>query len=489
MQDPNFERQVQQKMEELSFSPPDAVWVKVDAEINKDRKRRKPFLWLFLFLGLSLAGGAYLIFPYTKKPVLSESKSPAIRIAPEVKEGTKKQSATKTPTEIAPGPAGKNELPATSLSTVNPGQKNKKDKQPFRDYNAVAVQKQKLQVDGYANKYRKDDEASKQKNEQHAIPEKNAETNESNRNNPDSTAQGTVDASSDKKKNNPDAAISKKDIADSSVKNKNVAVAIAQIPPQNATKAKAKKQHSSSWQVGITAGGGISTINKSLFKSTYLDNSNNNGSYLANNPTGGGPLSPPAAYLPPSEIKPHFSFSAGFFVKKLLAKRVSFSAGLNYHYYSTEIQTGHPANGAVNIYYTGFAAALATNYYQNGNGYSYVNAYHFLEAPVLMDFQLNKNNKLPISWQAGASATYLIGSNALHFDPVSGVYYKNNNLFNKTQFNAVTALLVGFHIHGNLLQAGPQLQYGLSGLLNKKTGDEAHLLFTGLKLSFIPGKK
>jgi len=51
MQDPKFEKQVQQKMEELSFSPSDAVWLKVDAEINRKRKRRGVFFWLLFSCG------------------------------------------------------------------------------------------------------------------------------------------------------------------------------------------------------------------------------------------------------------------------------------------------------------------------------------------------------------------------------------------------------------------------------------------------------
>jgi hypothetical protein len=106
-----------------------------------------------------------------------------------------------------------------------------------------------------------------------------------------------------------------------------------------------------------------------------------------------------------------------------------------------------------------------------------------------MNFQLNKSLKLPVIWEAGLSPAYLAGSNALHFDPVTNVYYRNNSLFNKVQLNAASDIMVGFHIHKNELQMGPQLAYGITHILNKSTGNPEHLFYSGLKVSFIPRKK
>src|ERR1700692_4692726 len=57
MHENNFEKQVQEKMDQLGFDPSDAVWTAVDKEINKAKKRRRPFFILFFFSGLLLAGG------------------------------------------------------------------------------------------------------------------------------------------------------------------------------------------------------------------------------------------------------------------------------------------------------------------------------------------------------------------------------------------------------------------------------------------------
>src|SRR6476659_1890733 len=45
-----FEKQVQQKMEELKLVPSDPVWQKVEMQIQKKKDRRRMILWIPLFL-------------------------------------------------------------------------------------------------------------------------------------------------------------------------------------------------------------------------------------------------------------------------------------------------------------------------------------------------------------------------------------------------------------------------------------------------------
>jgi len=108
---------------------------------------------------------------------------------------------------------------------------------------------------------------------------------------------------------------------------------------------------------------------------------------------------------------------------------------------------------------------------------------------VLMNVQLNSNKKLPIVWQAGLSLSYLIHTDALQFDPVSGVYYKNNSQFNKTQVNAITGFAIGFYKNKNLIQVGPEFQYGVTNILQGYLNTKQHFFYGGLKLSLIPQKK
>ncbi len=78
MHENNFEKQVQEKMDQLGFDPSDAVWTAVDKEINKNKKRRRPLFILFLFSGLLLAGGAIYVGTFKnfsdKKIISKEQK-------------------------------------------------------------------------------------------------------------------------------------------------------------------------------------------------------------------------------------------------------------------------------------------------------------------------------------------------------------------------------------------------------------------------------
>ena len=51
MQDPKFEKRVQRMMVELKFSPSPDVWDRVEAEINRDQKKKRFILW-WIFFGL-----------------------------------------------------------------------------------------------------------------------------------------------------------------------------------------------------------------------------------------------------------------------------------------------------------------------------------------------------------------------------------------------------------------------------------------------------
>ncbi len=168
------------------------------------------------------------------------------------------------------------------------------------------------------------------------------------------------------------------------------------------------------------------------------------------------------------------------------------SIGLNYHYYTSKIQTGSKVDSFLflNPPNTGNAGSLAINtYYRSGSAESITNHYHFIELPVLLQLQLNPSRKLPLYWEAGASLSQFINSDGLHFNSASGVYYKDNGLFNKTQFSISSSLLVGFNSHHALFQLGPQLQYQFTDLLKNNQGNKEHLIFGGVKFIFIPHKK
>src|SRR6202035_2025004 len=162
----------------------------------------------------------------------------------------------------------------------------------------------------------------------------------------------------------------------------------------------------------------ISNINQRLSKQVYGSNFSNNPGSVTGAPTG-----VPAAGTP-SKFNAGFSFGLGVFAERRLSKRISFSAGIYYHYYSAKIRTGDfvDSSAFVNSAPASGQGSVVNGYYGNGDTHGYTNNYHFVELPVNLNFQLNKSPKTPIIWEAGVSLSYLVGSNALHFDPYRKVY-------------------------------------------------------------------
>ncbi|MBA2562300.1 MAG: hypothetical protein H0V14_05190, partial [Chitinophagaceae bacterium] len=61
MQENKFEKQVQQKLDELKLDPSDVVWQNIYAKIRKEKRRRGVFIFPILFF-VFLCGGTWLWF-------------------------------------------------------------------------------------------------------------------------------------------------------------------------------------------------------------------------------------------------------------------------------------------------------------------------------------------------------------------------------------------------------------------------------------------
>ena len=451
MHENNFEDQVHNKMQQLGFDPSDAVWTAVEKEINKNKKRRKPLLILFFLSGLLLAGGG-IYFGLNKN---SSGKTIALQTSVNNVKTINKQSM--------------------SDSRAAEKQANKTMK-PIINKNDQSIVKK---ADGKAGTNVNDQSAGKvTKTNRSSV---SVLTNTEQRETETKNTQNVILPPAKMEPEKP--GINSYDSADNIKKITAVGVKVAPKDSiSEAKKAPPEKHKTSIWKFEITGGAGVSDIHQSLFKQA-----NNTGPYYFTPITGvsgGAPAPVPVS----SEINTGFSFIAGLTVDRYLSKRVSISAGLNYHYYSTHIQTGYAVDSPVAVFnsYSSLAPTYLVNgFYQNGAVHNYTNQYHFIELPVLVNFRLNKNDKLPVYWEAGLSLSYLISTNALFFDPNGNLYYQNKELFNKTQLSGVTSILIGIPVHKNELQLGPQLQYGFTGLLKSGAVSSQHLFYGGLKISYV----
>jgi hypothetical protein len=222
-----------------------------------------------------------------------------------------------------------------------------------------------------------------------------------------------------------------------------------------------------------------------------------------------------SAYTAPpkkaSPIQADKSFSLGVFVQRTVSPRLKLSLGLEYSYISVHTQVGQkivaPNNPiVVNIgtsqaalvkeYYkypgTDTAQAISAAAYYQGLTYSqkYTYRFHYLEIPLTVNWQINKGRRLPpFQLEGGFSMARLLSVDALHYEGLKGVYYKDNDLFNKTQFNFVAGLSVGLLQRSkHPLWVGPNLRYALNGLVNKEVSTGQYAWSTGISIKVLLGK-
>lgn len=474
MHENNFEKQVREKMEQLGFDPADAVWANVDKEINREKKRRSPVFWLFFLTGIMIASGSYFILIKKEAGTRTVASKPTEIIndhgsAGETRPAASALSAEGVKTDNITAPHLKPSLIGVlnkrivvkSISVLTDKKtKNVEGTTGFSKKVAYGSEKY-ASTDQQKDKITEDVKESPHRNE---IAEADSQNNQRNMFNdkPDSAES----SSHDQQRSVVEYKSFRKDSLSetSSAKNKN------------------KDKGLSSWKIGFTGEAGISDINQTLFKSgslvipAYNALSNNGGS----NPGSGDSA---------SNITTGFSFGAGFFVIRNLSDRISISAGLNYHYYSTKIHVGSHEDNSITVNSIPGQLIQARSFYENGRNHNYTNQYHFIELPVLLEYELNTSSRMPFIWEGGFSVAWLLGSDALHYDPLTNTYYQFNKLFNKAQINAVAAIMIGLLLHHYTLQLGPQLEYGLTNLLKTSAGTPQHVFYLGLKISFIRGIK
>jgi hypothetical protein len=222
------------------------------------------------------------------------------------------------------------------------------------------------------------------------------------------------------------------------------------------------KNISKKWAIGVRASAGISAVNEGKFidisRATVEDVA-----YRAS-----------FAYRPPqytpSRLTPGFSFSAGVTFQRQLSRKISLSTGLSYLQLNTKNKVGVKVYGnqVVNNGTRGYLNVY--NYYMLDENAptDYMNRYHYLELPVSVSIGLNNSRKLPIFFDAGIAYSRLLGSNSLHFDGTTGVYYKNDRLLNDNQFAFTTGF--AFKVFNRTkypVLIGPSARYNVTRMLQK----------------------
>lgn len=558
-----FEKEVQQKMGELEFSPSAAVWANVEKAVRVEKKRRVPFFWLFFLPALLLMGGAGIYFMGSHRSSLSlhSDKLPGQTAkATKGSDESNSQPANNRPDNVQSGNDKSGNQPETAQSgngqshNHQPGNaplpnNQQAGNQPTNDpqlANDPLVTTQPAKTTQPANDPPSADSRAftmvehpaksdhLTRNDQ-AATITNAPTVEPAATRSGASGAGAIRPGSARTRQTSSRrpagkgrtqALAEEEEPDSpeqllAAGTAGQSLAAGTPPPDQSARAsihltpvhiksmadiqaaplakspvfiRTRLSTKGEWEAGFTGGVGISSVNQTLFKGSAAVASDSR-ILAAPMPVTG--VTVQKNYV--SKIRPDLSFWAGIFLQKPILNNLSVSVGLNLHYYSTKMCTGEKVdNDASNYFYSATSSLLSYAaaptvaqsypYYAAGDKQTFINRYYFLEVPASIQWQIGHSRIMPLFWEVGGSLSYLVSSNAIYYNTKAGVYYKDGSVTNRTQFNLSTAFMVGIPFKGLQMQIGPQVQYGLTSLLNAPGSGGQHLFYGGLKLVILPGK-
>ncbi len=504
MLDNEFEKQVHKKMGELKLEPSEAVWERVEMRLQRKEKRRRWVLWVPFLLVIAVAGGYLAFNPSTDRTLQQPVSRNEINIenskqlkgsgGSPVIDDTAQINSTRLPAEttnlyLRPNQTQKN-LPANDL--VGRTKPNKSDD------NMEESRGKPLRVTDLFPKDAGDTAAAS------ALPKRGKLSGDKAR----AGSRLLQSNQRDDLQQRPVAVIEGLPVTPGEpVVAEEEVILPARVGPyprtagsintssitvnENATSIK-RSRRASAWKMGLTFQGGRTSLTtgsfNKLFSSSPYRDANVGQSANPNSPGNQGNPPGNAVFAQPYPMKASAGFSVGAFMKRQLSPRLSISLGLNYALYKTSNRVGTRVDSSGQFGFSG-NQNLYSQYYRVGSTVSYTNSYHYLELPVNIQTKLTRRWRLPVYWDLGVSVSRLLATNALHYDDNTRVYFKDDNLFRKTQLNFHTGIplqLVSAKRFG--LQAGPQVQYGLNSLLKDKSAGGKHFFFAGLKANLEFGK-
>ncbi len=462
MEQNKFEKEIQQKLDELAFRPSESVWQQVEKGIeNKDGKRRRALIIFFLFLVIVICG-LWLFNSETKNArqsqpgkahdmvILSTSTdSVANNSLGSEKKDSNKIAFEKVEGAVAStGSLNKNEQPYKRKSRKTGFLKKGNFKVGLQNVTAVeneneigpAEKSQKLQNDLSHEKLNLITSKEEVNTDIHQ-----QQLNETGR---DSVMQLARIIDQPQKKDT------------------DLAVSAKKLPVAN---------HHKKWAFGVTISGGMSLVGNEFL----AINNSSYGDYMSSPGTGSG-SGYPSSHLP-SATRNSIAFITGVFAEKNISVRNKISVGINYKYYSTLNAVGNKIDSAQIAYYLSATTNAVNNHRNNFN---------YLELPVNLKFRLGNNSSLPFYWQAGINISQLISSNALQFQSTPGLYYNDNSVFNKMQLGFSTAISATLFSKQKIpVTVAPYINYSASRLAGEGLYKNKHFSFVGIRTEILFEKK
>ena len=466
MQENNFEKRVQQKLDELQLTPSEPVWQNIEAVIRKKKERRLVF-WFLPFL---LVAGGWVWWQTKNVPQQTVAKTQPQQTfsKPHIDQNT--QTTNQKVQEVNTKKPARNQTATAAQEHAQPQANN------------VVITSMKLIGIGK--------QIGKQKHIQHQVAEARKTKAQKAAKNSNVNKHNDVVAAEVKNRNNAFAAETHTPTQNNTAGiNKNQIVKLDSLQQQKAFKAdsaakpipqlnkNAETKKHLQWSV-------VSRIGVSKPVDALLNGFGPKAmqtSYPAADYTSGGTYNggnPDSGYKQPATPTSGTQFSIGALLKKSAGKKSFATVGLQYSFYSYYIEVGTelPADSAMGLNRVAGQKAFRNNGKQN----QFKNTLHFIELPIGFEYQLLK--KYPLHVQHGITLSQLVSAKVLQYDYASSIYFQQSDDLRKTGISFFTTVDYTFWKgKTTALQAGPHLQYGLQPMF--KNSAQSHLLSGGLAIN------
>lgn len=495
MSDREFEKQVKTRMDELKLTPSASVWQGVELTLDNTRRRRRRLILVPLIL-LMLAGGGYLAYtgmessPATGKTLASEtSGAPSPRSSKAGNDDdqsntlsvTTNDSENKTDKSAAPEPRENPDTNAELKTPIHPADTHLDTQHKGTE---ITFEKPSTATRPPAHRtlYKKKaiptpragDLPVKTKDQYADMEEAYSDVIEDRL----SVHLTVIDSASLR-------------IAEVHGPLSNSSFHIAEVPVPKHSQTQAvniseiltpKPQASRKWRLGVSAGAGISNIKEgAMFELKQAEVADVSTSTPLNN------FGPSFGFVyTPAVIRPGISYSVSAYMQRAVSRRLSVSIGLGYSQFNVSADVGRRVDSSLIVSNALQGFDRVSTYYTPDRTNRYNMRYQFIEVPVHVQYRVNNSARLPIYLNAAVAGSRLIGTNALHFDGLTGVYYRNNDLFNKMQVSASTGLGIGILSRSRMpLIVGPTVRYQISKMLQKDISGGNHLVSFGAEVRML----
>ena len=471
-----FEKQVQQKMEELQLVPSAPVWEKIEEQIRRKKDRRRLILWLPLLCLFLAAGVWWLNSGDNGRKEMSLQQSTSSGENRNTNQPVKETGATGVPA-IQKGTA----------KNTDDKQENKKSIQAEQskvENSTTIIHENKLPVAHQPVNQLKQTRPAENANQYGKEAKGRPVTAEAQASRTDiSVQQADISAGNNKekeiaKKEKPsvtetgrnDSLVQSGSVTQPAPVKNQTAVpkrepvkkdTTASVPVKYAA-AKNKKK----WTLGLEAGGGLAGISNGLKL------------FGGQKSLDAVPVAMPSTGMfyfdaSPEENKMHLSL--GLTARRKLGRKFSFSTGLQYNLYSTSILVGRKIDSSGRL-----ASSYSNQYANMGIGMQdYTNHYHFIGIPLDMELRILKK----INLHTGVLVQELVATDALRYNFSAQLYYNDIHAYKRTQLFSATGLDYVLALKNHTVMAGPVLQYGFS---NMEKDDLTKRLFSfGLRAKFL----